>query len=227
MATATSSHVRSRARKREEEPEHLPISELFARLAFHASQTFGTPWAFIAALALILGWAASGPFFGFSETWQLVINTSTTIITFLMVFLIQATQNRDARAIHLKLDELVRATSARNVFADLEDATEAELDEHYSTAYGIFGGKADKVAVLRFTPERARWVADERWHPQQEGTWLPDGSYELRIPYRESRELMMDVMRHGAAVIVVSPMALTDEVSVELRRAAATYGPSA
>jgi low affinity Fe/Cu permease len=128
MTTATSSHVQSPTPKAEPSREHRPISELFARLAFHASQAFGTPWTFFAALTLILGWAASGPFFGFSETWQLVINTCTTIITFLMVFLIQATQNRDARAIHLKLDELVRATDARNVFADLEDATEAELD---------------------------------------------------------------------------------------------------
>ena len=90
------------------------------------------------------------------------------------------------------------------------DVPEAELDEHYATAYGIFGGKADKVAVLRFTPERARWVADEQWHPQQEGTWLADGSYELRIPYRESRELVMDVMRNGASVEVVAPAAHRD-----------------
>jgi predicted DNA-binding transcriptional regulator YafY len=97
------------------------------------------------------------------------------------------------------------------------------LDEHYSTAYGIFGGKADKVAVLRFTPERARWVADEQWHPQQEGTWLPDGSYELRIPYREARELVLDVMRQGADVEVVSPYSLRQQVGEELGRAVARY----
>ena len=103
------------------------------------------------------------------------------------------------------------------------DVPEAELDEHYATAYGIFGGKADKVAVLRFTPERARWVADERWHPQQEGTWLADGSYELRIPYRESRELVMDVMRNGASVEVIAPSALRNDVATELRAAAQQY----
>src|SRR5262245_5326127 len=103
------------------------------------------------------------------------------------------------------------------------DVPEAELDEHYSTAYGIFGGKADKVAVLRFTPERARWVADEQWHPQQEGKWLADGSYELRIPYRESRELVMDVMRHGASVEAVEPSQLRQAVSAELRLAANQY----
>jgi len=77
---------------------------------------------------LVLGWALTGPLFDFSETWQLVINTTTTIITFLMVFLIQTTQNRDARALHLKLDELIRASDARNAFADLEDASEEELE---------------------------------------------------------------------------------------------------
>jgi len=89
----------------------------------------GSSWAFIAAVSIVVGWAATGPFFQFSETWQLVINTGTTIITFLMVFLIQATQNRDAKAIQLKLDELIRAGEARNIFADLEDATEEELDQ--------------------------------------------------------------------------------------------------
>jgi predicted DNA-binding transcriptional regulator YafY len=103
------------------------------------------------------------------------------------------------------------------------DVPEAELDDHYATAYGIFGGKADKVAVLRFTPERARWVADERWHPQQEGTWLADGSYELRIPYRESRELVMDIMRHGASVEVLAPVVLRQDVMGELRLAAQRY----
>src|SRR5687768_14960842 len=103
------------------------------------------------------------------------------------------------------------------------DVAESDLDEHYSTAYGIFGGKADKVAVLRFTPERARWVADEQWHPQQEGTWLADGSYELRIPYRESRELVMDVMRYGPGVEAIAPEELRHEVSGQLLAAGALY----
>ncbi len=106
------------------------------------------------------------------------------------------------------------------------DVPEAELDEHYSTAYGIFGGKADKVAVLRFTPERARWVADEQWHPQQEGRWLADGSYELKIPYREARELVMDVMRQGAGVEVVAPADLRRQIAEELRRASTLYAQS-
>jgi low affinity Fe/Cu permease len=82
------------------------------------------------ALAVIVIWAVTGPLFHFSDSWQLVVNTGTTIVTFLMVFLIQATQNRDGKAIQLKLDELIRAQrSARNVFADLEHATEDELNE--------------------------------------------------------------------------------------------------
>ena len=103
------------------------------------------------------------------------------------------------------------------------DVPEAELDDHYATAYGIFGGKADKVAVLRFTPERARWVADEQWHPQQEGTWLADGSYELRIPYRESRELVMDIMRYGSGVFVLAPNDLREDIASQLRLAVQQY----
>jgi proteasome accessory factor C len=76
--------------------------------------------------------------------------------------------------------------------------------------------------VLRFTPERARWVA-EQWHPQQEGTWLADGSYELRIPYREARELVMDVMRHGTGVDVVAPTELRQAIVDELQRASTLY----
>lgn len=102
-------------------------SDVFRDFALHAAHYLGTYWAFLAALLVVLIWAATGPLFGFSETWQLVINTGTTIVTFLMVFLVQATQNRDSRAIHLKLDELIRTSRARNVFADLEDATEEEI----------------------------------------------------------------------------------------------------
>jgi len=88
----------------------------------------GSHWAFLVAALTIAVWAATGPLFHFSDTWQLVINTGTTIVTFLMVFLIQSTQNRDTKAIHLKLDELIRSQkSARNAFTGLEDASEEEL----------------------------------------------------------------------------------------------------
>ena len=102
----------------------------FRRFSCAVAAGVGSHWAFIVALLVVIAWGVTGPIFNFSDSWQLVINTGTTIVTFLMVFLIQATQNRDGKAIQLKLDELIRAQkSARNVFADLEDATEEELKE--------------------------------------------------------------------------------------------------
>ncbi len=100
---------------------------------------------------------------------------------------------------------------------------EEELDRHYSSSYGIFSGQADKVAVLHFSAERARWVADEQWHPQQESTYLADGTYELRIPYSDSRELTMDILRHAAHVKVVGPASLQKEVRAQLAAALAQY----
>jgi len=118
------------------------------------------------------------------------------------------------------VDRIVRATALDEPAFDVP---EEDLDTHFATAYGIFGGKADKVATLRFTPERARWVADEKWHPEQQVEWLPDGSYELKIPYRDSRELVMDIMRHGSHVEVIGPDELRTEVGEHLRQAANRY----
>ena len=104
------------------------LPDLFHIFAHRTSVAVGSPWAAVLAMATIVIWAATGPIFGFSDTWQLVINTSTTIITFLMVFLIQNTQNRDAHAMQLKLDELIRAIKeARNNLIDLEEMSEDEL----------------------------------------------------------------------------------------------------
>ncbi|HEY2745237.1 MAG TPA: low affinity iron permease family protein [Polyangia bacterium] len=99
-------------------------------MARETSTAVGRPKSFFVAVAIILAWAVSGPVFHFSDTWQLIINTGTTIVTFLMVFLIQNTQNRDSKAIHLKLDELLRATrSARNTLVNLENMSDDELAE--------------------------------------------------------------------------------------------------
>jgi len=104
--------------------------ELFTHLAQATARVVGTGWAFVIALAIIAIWAILGPIYHFSDTWQLVINTGTTIVTFLMVFLIQGSQNREARAIRLKLDELIRSVKgARNQLIELDELTDAELDE--------------------------------------------------------------------------------------------------
>lgn len=102
----------------------------FYDLARNASVVAGTPMAFAVACAVVLVWAATGPLFGFSDTWQLVVNTGTTILTFLMVFLLQNTQNRDSRALHLKLDELLRSlAAARNGLIDLENCSDEEIEQ--------------------------------------------------------------------------------------------------
>ncbi len=101
----------------------------FRKFAQLSTEAVGSLWAFWLALAIIIVWAALGPLFHYSDTWQLVINTGTTIITFLVVFLIQYTQNRDARVIHLKLDELIRAVSAaRTELVNMEEMSDQELD---------------------------------------------------------------------------------------------------
>ena len=122
------------------------MEKAFIRFATRTAKVAGRPWTFLACLAVVLIWAASGPLFGFSAGWQLFINTGTTIVTFLMVFLIQNTQNRDAAAMHAKLDELVYATAkAENRFVGIEHLTDRELD-----------------AILEEVEQRAREIHAQR-----------------------------------------------------------------
>jgi low affinity Fe/Cu permease len=117
-------------KKHEEERDFFcVVSDAFRIFARKSSIMLGSAWAFAGAMLVILVWLLTGPAFHFSDTWQLIINTGTTIVTFLMVFLIQNTQNRDAKAMHLKLDEVIRALKkARNEMVDLEDLSDEELN---------------------------------------------------------------------------------------------------
>jgi len=121
---------RAKGEQHADAPGSAGIREVFRQWAQKTAQGVGSPWSFLVALLVIIGWGVTGPLFHYSDTWQLVINTATTIVTFLMVFLIQNTQNRDAKAIHLKLDELLRGVKgARTGLVNLENLSDSELEE--------------------------------------------------------------------------------------------------
>ncbi len=127
------------------------MRDIFSRFAAHVANLTGTPWAFLTAFAIVLVWGISGPMFHFSDTWQLVINTGTTIVTFMMVFLIQNSQNRDSAAIQLKLDELIRAIEpASNRLIDVESDSEDDLDR----LQRAYQWRADRERRLRGEAER-------------------------------------------------------------------------
>ena len=133
----------------------MSINHAFTQFANMVSRVAGRSWAFIACIAFVLVWAATGPVFGFSDTWQLVINTSTTIITFLMVFLIQNTQNRDNAALQAKLDELIRISEAENRYIGIERLTDRELE-------GILEEVEENAEVIEDTGSQAKPVAAVR-----------------------------------------------------------------
>ena len=112
---------------------------------------------------------------------------------------------------------------AKALEAAAVDIPETELDAHFAGSYGIFSGKPKHTAVLRFTPERARWVAEEQWHPQQEGQFLKDGSFELKIPYADPRELIMDILKYGPDVEVIGPKDLRQLLQERLKTALERY----
>jgi low affinity Fe/Cu permease len=131
------------------------MDRIFTRLATAISAAAGQPLAFVMALGVIVVWGVSGPLFAFSDTWQLVVNTGTTIVTFLMVFLIQNTQNRDAKAMHLKLDELLRAVAkARTGLVDLEEMSDAEIAQLQEEFKKLRAQKAQELELLAKGAER-------------------------------------------------------------------------
>ena len=132
-----------------------------SRFATWVSNKVGSTPAFMIALLVVIAWACTGPIFHFSDTWQLIINTGTTIVTFLMVFLIQNTQNRDSQAIHVKLDELIRAKKgARNALIDLNDLTDEEL-EHLQKNFAKLAAR-ERKELLMDTAEEAAEIAEKK-----------------------------------------------------------------
>jgi low affinity Fe/Cu permease len=134
------------------------VGALLERLSYQATKATGTSIAFVLAVTVILVWAITGPIFAFSDTWQLVINTGTTIVTFLMVFLIQRAQNKDALAIHLKLNEIVAAMEgASNRLIDVEDLSEPEIDalRNYYKALIELARKDDNLTTTHSIEEAA------------------------------------------------------------------------
>ncbi|MBB6124776.1 low affinity iron permease family protein [Sphingobium subterraneum] len=126
------------------------MDRFFTRISTAVSSAVGQPWAFIVALLFIIVWALSGPLFGFSDTWQLVVNTSTTIVTFLMVFVIQNSTNRDAAAMQAKLDELIRADDdARDAFIGIEHMTDAQLCKIREALEKEVQARAEEADVAR------------------------------------------------------------------------------
>ena len=163
------------------------MEKSFVQFASAAAQITGRPWAFIACLMLVIGWAVSGPLFGFGETWQLLINTATTIITFLMVFLIQNAQNRDAAAIHAKLDEILFASRYADVgFIGIEHLTDHELEAILA--------EVERRAIEIHDGHPARPVREGHGHdPSHEAMQAPaappapegaDGQPEVDDPYQ-------------------------------------------
>ncbi|MBN9042496.1 MAG: hypothetical protein BGP05_14275 [Rhizobiales bacterium 62-47] len=135
-------------------------SKLFSEIANRASQGAGRALTFVIAVGTVIVWAATGPVFHYSDTWQLVINTGTTIVTFLMVFLIQNSQNRDSAAIQVKLDELIRVSEAHNSFVGIEHLTDEELEEIRSKCERRAKAEKDGEALVEKTSERAEKAAE-------------------------------------------------------------------
>jgi low affinity Fe/Cu permease len=136
------------------------FSRIFGKIANKTSQAAGRASAFMVAAGVVIVWAITGPLFNYSDTWQLVINTGTTIVTFLMVFLIQNSQNRDGAAIQVKLDELIRVSTAQNSFVGIEHLTDDELEEIRDRCERRAEAEKAGEASVKRTGEKARKAAD-------------------------------------------------------------------
>lgn len=141
--------------------ENRGISQAFGEIASRTSQAAGRAATFLLAALIIVAWAVTGPIFNYSDTWQLIINTGTTIVTFLMVFLIQNSQNRDSAAIQVKLDELIRVSTAQNSFVGIEHLTDEELDHIRKTCESRAAAEGASNDALERTGEKARKAADK------------------------------------------------------------------
>ncbi|HYD43694.1 MAG TPA: low affinity iron permease family protein [Phenylobacterium sp.] len=170
----------------------MSLTKLFSDFASHVSRFTGRPLTFVTCIALVAIWAASGPMFGFSDTWQLIINTSTTIITFLMVFLIQNTQNRDNAALQAKLDELIRVTNAHNRYIGVEKLTDKELEkllDDMETAAKKDHDPEDAAEVSRAARSKAASAAakSKTSTPRARKKAASDGAARRSAPRRERR----------------------------------------
>jgi low affinity Fe/Cu permease len=134
----------------------MSVSRFFTKVSNAVAHAAGKPVTFATCVGIIVAWALSGPIFGYSDTWQLIINTGTTIITFLMVFLIQNTQNRDGAAMQAKLDELIRASNSRNLFVGIEHLTQEELDAILAEAEARAKSEGDRETADKLSERRAR-----------------------------------------------------------------------
>jgi low affinity Fe/Cu permease len=144
------------------------MEKAFSKVASKVAHASGKPITFVACCLVIVVWAVCGPVFGFSDTWQLIINTGTTIVTFLMVFLIQNTQNRDGAAIQAKLDELIRTTNAQNRFIGIEHLSEQEVEQYRSLCEKA-AKAADRAEQAEHKAEKAEAVAEQDAQPKASG----------------------------------------------------------
>ena len=141
--------------------EKRGLSQVFGDIASRTSQAAGRATTFLFAALIIVVWAVTGPIFDYSDTWQLIINTGTTIVTFLMVFLIQNSQNRDSAAIQVKLDELIRVSTAHNSFVGIEHLTDEELDQIRKTCESRAAAEEAGNDAVKRSGKKARKAADK------------------------------------------------------------------